>query len=286
MKRGTLLAAAFTVLLGFAAVAAADEKADQAIKELDESFAKVNSYTCKAQMMTDTEFGPGQAYKSKMLITSEWVRKGQKALMRNQAKSKTEQTMDGKTTKTTSMTTGVSDGDFLYTMTEGSGKKTAIKSRAPVAQDYHPSVIFDQLREYNEIKLLPDEKVDGHDCYVFELKSKPMAGQPAGGRSVSHYAKANGIQLKSEAFDANGKLTSSSTTTDIKINVDISEDHFKFEVPADAEFIDATKLEQEQPQMESKPEESEEQPAEQEEPKKPEKEKKKKPKLPKLPKLP
>lgn len=283
MKRSTVVAAISTALLGLGVTATADEKVDQAVKELEAKFAKIDSYTAKTKTMTDTEFGPGHSQKSEMSGTAEWVRKGEKALMRSDTKCVTVKTEDGKKTTTPSIITTVNDSEFQYVLIEEGGKKKVTKTKAQPAQAYHPMALFKQYQAYHDIKLLPDEAVHGQDCYVFEMKMKAMEGAPPTGRQVLYYQKDNGIVVKSEGFDGEGKLISSSMSMDVKINVSISEDRFKFDIPEGAEVFDQTSMQEQQPPSETEEEEPEEEQAEKEEPQKPEK---KKPKIPKLPKLP
>jgi outer membrane lipoprotein-sorting protein len=277
MKATTLLAAAGILLLGFSGTAAADDKADQAIQELEQQFAKVKSYTAKSEALTDTEFSPGHAQKSEMKGTIEWMRKGEKALMRSDTKCETTKTEGGQTTRAPSTITTVVDGEFYYMLTEEGDQKTVVKSLAPAAQTYHPQSTFDAFRSHFDIKLLPDEKVGGHDCYVFEMKMKPMEGMPPSGRQLMYYEKKHGLNVKSAAYDANEKLISSSLTTDLKVNVDISAERFTFEVPPGAQVIDSTAAAQQPPPEEAQSEQPEEPKEEKKE------EKKKKIKLPKFP---
>ncbi len=282
MKGSTLAVVICAALLGFSMTAAADEKVDQAIKELDQQFAKVDSYTARTETMTDSEFGPGHTYKTEMVGTSEWVRKGEKALMHSETKVKTTETQAGKAKQTTSTITGVNDGEFYYTLTEQDGQKTVVKSKPLAGSVFEPKAFFEQYLKYYEVKLLPDEKVNGHDCHVFEMKMKPMEGMSPSGRQLLHYQKDNGLQVKSQAFDANEKLISSSVTTDIKLNVDIPEERFKFEIPEGAQVMDQTGAQAQPAQAEGGPEGTEQPKAEGAKDKK----KKKGIKLPKRPKLP
>lgn len=284
MKRKRIVATVCAVALGLAVSAAADEKVDKAAKELDQQFAKIKSYTSKSKTVTDYEFGPGHTQKAEMVGTMEWLRKGDKALMHAVIKSNTVTTEGGQTTKTSTTITTVSDGEFLYMLNDDGGQKTVIKNRAMLASDSRPSALFAQIGGYYVITLQPDETVDGADCYVFEMKMKPMEGVPPSGRQLVAYGKDNGLSVRSEAFDANGKRILSSTTTDIKLNADINPDRFKFEIPEGAQVSDMTGAQQ-QPAAQA---ETKAEAPEQEQPKKeePEKKKKKGLKLPKLPKLP
>jgi len=284
MKRGALVVAGIVALVGLSAGAAADERTDKAVKELDRQFAKVKSYTAKTEVMTDTEFGPGHTYKSEMVGTAEWLRKGEKARMRSETKCKTTETESGKTTTTPSTITTVDDGTFLWVLTEENGKKTVMKNQSPGVQMYRPKGFFQQFRTYFDIKLLKDDKVNGDDCYVFEMRMKPMEGAPPSGRQLVYFQKSHGILVKSEGFDANGKLISSSISTDIKVNADISAERFKFKIPEGAQVIDNTSPQAQPAQPESEPEKAEKKPDKKEEAEKPKK--KKGIKLPKWPKRP
>lgn len=282
MQRVRFVAAVSAVLLGLAVSAIADEKADEAIKQLDQQFAKIKSYTAKSESMMDVEFAPDHTQKTKLAGTLEWMRDGEKVRMRSEAKADTATTEGGKTTKKVSTHTTVSDGEFLWVLTVDGDQKTVLKNRAPTAQDSRPSAVFAQLGSYYDITLLPDAQVNGADCYVFEMKMKPMEGMPPSGRQLVYYQKDNGLSVKSEGYDAGGKLTASSVTSDIKLNPDISSARFKFEVPEGAQVSDMTSTQQPQAQPEQPKEEEKEK---EQEPQK-EKEKEKGPKLPKWPKRP
>ena len=272
MKRGTLVVAVIAALVGLSAAAAADEKVDKAVKELDQQFAKVKSYTAKIESKTDVEFGPGHTQKSEMAGTTEWLRKGEKALMRSEMKFKTTKTEEGKTTTTPSTITTVDDGEFLYVLTEEKGQKTVMKNQAATAKMHQPAGFFGPYKSYYDIKLLKDDKVEGNDCYVFEMKMRPMEGVAPSGRQLVYYQKKHGIQVKFEAFDVDGKLTNWSISKDLKVNVDIGADRFKFKIPEGAQVMDNTTAQQQPAQTESEPEKKEEK-----------KEKKKGIKLPKWP---
>ena len=269
--------------------AAADEKADQAIKELDQNFAKVKSYTAKTESMTDVAFGAGNAQKMKMVGTSAWLRKGEKAMMRGETACETTKTQDGKTTTSKSTIVTVDDGTYLYVLTKEEGKQTVMKNHANAAM-YKPAGYFDQLRTYYDIKLLEDTEVNGHGCCAFELTMKPMEGAAPSGRMVACYWKDHGIMLKSEGYDADGKLISQSLTKDVKVNASVDESQFEFEVPDGAQVMDMTAAQQAQPaEGEAQAEEGgmeEEKPAQEEQPKEEKPKKKKGFGLPKKPKFP
>jgi outer membrane lipoprotein-sorting protein len=279
MTRGILGGAVLAALFCLVVPAAADEKADNALKEIDDKLAKVKSYIQKTKMRTLGNQGqPGYSMESETTTTTEFVRRGEKVLMRNEGKMEYVQTMDGKTTRTKMPYLVIYDGDFSYTLTESAGKNTFFKSPQPSTKY---SDLYTGNEQWATIKLLPDTEVGGKKCYVFEMRSKPTEGAPPPGRTVMYCQKENGIMVKSDGFDASGKQTFSTETTDLKVNVDISGDRFK--LPADAQIMDMGNLGQQPPP--TKADADEEQPKK-EEPKEAGKKEKKKPKKPELPKMP
>ncbi|MBU0718102.1 MAG: hypothetical protein KJ749_07635 [Planctomycetes bacterium] len=287
MRAYRCIAVVCAVLAGLAVMATADEKVDKAIKELDQKFAKINSYTSEWISKMDLDYGSGHIEKTESVTITEWMRKGPKALMRTEIATTTIKTEEGKTSEEKSKNLIVSDGDFYYSVFDQDGQKMVMKSKAQLAKDAHPKALFAQLRQFNTITLLPDEKVGGEDCYVFELKVKPNEYQPETGRSLVYYQKSTGINAKSEGYDEKGKLVSSSLTKDLKINVDISPDRFKFEIPEGAQVTDMTNIEQPtQAKGETKAEETEKEQPQEEPREEPKNEKKPDIKVPKKPKLP
>src|SRR5262249_17648891 len=101
-----------------------------------------------------------------------------------------------------------------------------------------------KLQEQNfNLKLLPDEKVDGKPCWAIELVIKDPAARAMMGRTVTYYDKNNGIGVKSVTTDKDGKVTTTSTTTDIKLNADIKPDKFVFKAPEGVKVQDLTATE-------------------------------------------
>ncbi len=292
MKRVACWVGGIVAVAALSATAVADGELDKAINELEQEFAKVRSYSATSESMTDVQFGPGHTQKSEMSGTTEWMRKGDLALMRSEVNCKTTVTQGGNTTTTPSTITTVNDGEFLYVLTEENGQKTVMKSKAPAASTHHPKGYFVPYKAYYDIKLLPDQKIEGEDCYVFEMVMKPMEGVEPSGRQMIFFAKSHGLFIKSEAFDADEKLISWSISTGIKINADVEEYRFKFEIPEGAQVVDMTTMQQ-QPaqQQQAQPASEGDQATEPADEPKEEKNKKKKKKkkglgLPKLPKLP
>ncbi len=240
MLRNVRVQAIATVLAGLSVTAVADEAADTATKELAQRFAQVQSYTAQVETLNDFMFRPDRGEKTIVTGPIEWRRQSEKALMRSVDTRTETKVARGQTTTTTATITTVSDGEVQYVLTEENGEKTLAKSGAPALQTYSPEGYFEQFGKLFDIKLAPDAQVNGAECYVFEMRLKPMENLPPSGRQFVYFHKQHGIQVKSETYDPRGKLTRSVLLKDLKVNVDISPDRFKFEVPDDAKVTDTT----------------------------------------------
>lgn len=295
MKRRRLLGISIG-LLASCAVGLAYDKLDEIEKKIEGSFDKIKSYSAKFKSVSDSDDGRGNKYHMDNKGTTEYVRKGDTVLSRSDSQIVTVTTTDGKETRSESKVTSVSDGEFTYMLTEDANGKQVMKSKATTLAEARPTAWLKTMREHFEITVLDDEKVDGKDCYVIQSKFKPQEGAPPQGRTVMYFRKDSGLSVKSLVYDENGKVTTESVTTDIKLNAGISESRFKLEIPPGVKVTDLTQMDtqDEQDEQDAQAQEQEEKPAEKktakkaEEPKKEEikkEEKKKKKKRFRLPKL-
>lgn len=270
-------------------VSLADDGLAELEKKLDQSYADLKSYSAKSSSTSDISYGSTNR-KMESSGTMEWVRRGDRVLMRSDTTIKTTTTENGAETASTSKITAVNDGEFSWVLNEEGGKKTVTKMRTPDVEAYSPARMFDAYREYYEIKLLADEDFDGQACYVVEMKMKPMQGAPPSGRQLMYFRKDVGLFVKSVSYDQNGKETSVNETTDIKLDAGISAERFKFQVPEGAEVTevpDSSQSAAQSAQQTEEPAAQEQQSEPQAKPEQPKKKKKKsilpKPKLPKFP---
>lgn len=238
-RRFRQLAVTAGCCLSFANVAAATT-IEEVEKSLMDARNKVKSYTAKTKMVQDVDLGGGNKMQSTMDGTIEWMRKGDKFLYRNDNKGMMTQNMSGQENKMESNATMISDGDFMYTLTEQMGQKHAFKAPVDPNISGDAKVMFAALREDSNLKVLPDEKVDGADAYVIEAMPKEAQGSPMS-KTLFYFRKDNGMMVKNEAFDDKGKKIFTTTTTDIKMNTEIPAERFVFKAPAGVEVTDLTK---------------------------------------------
>lgn len=243
-KHGLAVCALGVGLLWGGAGAAADtiESVEKAIVE---NSKKVKSFTAKIHTTADMDMG---GMKSKTVSDGkfEMLRKGDKTLTRMESKDSTTFEMGGKPQKHESTTLVISDGEFAYVLNEVSGQKTAMKMKSQVDWVGNP---FEEFRKTHELKLLPDEKVDDQAVWVVEATPKTSAGPEvkgagpeAMGKMTQYYLKDCGVPVKMVTFGPAGKPMSTTTYSDLKLDVSLSADRFVFKAPAGVTIQDMTKL--------------------------------------------
>ena len=214
----TLTIIAFSCV-GFSKAPAA-ETVESVEKKLAEKWSKVKSMstTVKMEGASPAMSGAG-AY--------ELMKKGDRILFRMEL-----------TLGSQASTTTISDGEFMYSSTDHMGQKMAVKMKHDEAQAMTPTTQLAKLRETHELKLLPDQSIDGHAVYVIEATPKQQT--PGVGRTVSYYAKETGIPLRVTTDDPSGKVMSDMTFTDVKINPKIDASRFVFKAPEGVQVVDMT----------------------------------------------
>lgn len=210
------------------------ETIDEAKKKIHDKVSKYKSIQYKLEMKTDMDT-PQFKMSSTTKQTAQFVNKGDKILARMESDINSVQKMGEQESKQDVKSLDVCDGTYWYTLADQGGEKTATKRKADVKKEgnpFDPNFGFKQMDEHFDVKLLPDETVNGKPAWVFEMKMKP--GNPAAammGRALAYYDKETGISLKGVSFDPAGKPTSTSVTSDVKIDADIPADRFTFKAP-------------------------------------------------------
>lgn len=216
--------------------------AGETIEQIEAALAaaqdKLNSMTAITTTVQDIEMGGG-SMKSHTQGTYQWLRQGKTLLYRLDISGTHEQNFGGQASKTTSATTMICDGQFIYTISDQNGQKMATKATATQNVNADVRAMFKSLHEAYNLKPLPDETVDGRLCYVIELNAKDTEYHTMA-RQVYYMCKELGTPIKSVSYDASGKEIMSTTVTQIKTGVKISPDRFKFQPPTGVEVMDLT----------------------------------------------
>lgn len=244
IKASVRLAAAGVLGVLLAAPARADEVTD-AEKQITEALAKIKSVSYKMAVTQDMEM-QGMTLKSNSTATVQAIHAGDKWKQRLEMETAATQGAAGQETKSNSKTLAIYDGEFSYILTEAEGQKMAYKNKPEAATNPSPfdgKALFAAMRDAYNIKRLPDAKVGDRDCIVLEMTFKDAAAMAASPmtKMTTSICKKTGIQVKSEALNAQGKVTQSSTLTEIKLDDDIKQDRFEFKAPEGVNLVDTTK---------------------------------------------
>jgi outer membrane lipoprotein-sorting protein len=230
--------------LSLSVVAFAGDTIEDIEKKLEEAAKKVKSYTAKIKTATDAEFAPGMSVKSTAEGTMELLIRDGKTLSRVEFSETGTQNFTGQEVKTAAKTLIVSDGSVQWILreeTDGAqkGHKTCMKAAA----QGDPVGLKQTKKDFN-LKAMPEEKVDGQECWVVEMTPKagtPAAGGPANMRTVAYYRKDNGIAVKTVSF-MEAKPISTMTMSDVKLDASVSDDRFVFKKPDGVEVTDMTAM--------------------------------------------
>lgn len=226
-------------LLAFPAATRAEETIDTVEKKVIELFGQYDSMTYKVTMTLNANMG-GMTITSKGEGISEYMKKGDKTLFRQEMAIDTENPMNPDQ-PSTSNSTIVCDGEFVYTLQERGSIRQAFKQNiADVDSAPGGKMMFDYLNKHGDLKLLPSEKINGEEFYVIEvtLKQTNPMGVPA--KRKRYISKNTGLPAKLEMFGPDGKVMMTITMSDVKINPKTDPSRFVFKAPEGVEVIDLT----------------------------------------------
>ncbi len=223
-------------LVTLASPAAADKIADIE-KELIKASKALHSYSATVKTTQDMAYGDGSSSKMASVGTYEWSREDGVTMYRIDADTNSVQIFSGNEMKSVTQSTMICDGKFNYTLSNSNGQKSAMKMKANPTQSADVQYAFSTMRESYNLKVLPDETVDGHDCYVIEATAKQTENNPMV-KNVNFFAKDLGLNIRAISHDANDKIVFRTDTTDIKKNLKIDASRFVFQAPPGVEVME------------------------------------------------
>jgi outer membrane lipoprotein-sorting protein len=218
-------------------------------KQISQAWDKHKSMTAKINMSSSMDMG-GTVMESKGEGIMELMRKGDKTFYRMELKSTMPQPV-GAEAKMEQNMLSILDGEFAWMLSEMSGQKMAMKTKPDPRMTGEPKAMFAEYRKDHELKLLPDDTVDGKKAYVVEATPKDKAA--GSGKALLYFDKESGAMLKMVAQTPDGKPTMTMTYSDVKYDVDINPDRFVFKAPPGVEVQDMTKVEPAKPEPPVKP---------------------------------
>jgi outer membrane lipoprotein-sorting protein len=235
------------LVCSFGATALWADELVAAEKQICQGWDACKSLTAKVATDSRIDAG-GTIMESKGTGMIELLRKGGKLCMRMELKTTMPQPAGGDEKVEQSMLS-IMDGEYNWTLSETMGQKMAMKTKPDPRATGDPKALFEELRKDNELKLLPEETVDGKKTFVIEATPKDKA---AGTKSLLYFDKERGAMLKMVTLSADGKPMWTMTYSDVKYDADISPDRFVFKAPPDVEVQDMTKLEMSKPETPEK----------------------------------
>ncbi|MFO0840089.1 MAG: hypothetical protein U1D55_16400 [Phycisphaerae bacterium] len=209
-------------------------------KKLVAAAEKLTSFQAKMRSVQDMAMGE-VTNKSRIEGQYEYVRKDGKALYRMEAKTSGVIEMKGaEPQKMDGNTMVVCDGEYAYTYNEAMGQKMAFKMKSdPKMSVFVDKQFLSMLKKDHDLTLMPDEKIDGKDCWVVQaVPKKPEMIE----KFVYYFQKETGIGLKTIGKDKAGKDITVTELSDVKMNVTIPADRFVFKAPEGVTVQDMSKL--------------------------------------------
>lgn len=232
MKRNVWLAG---VVLASGALAMADDL-DTVEKKLVEAFRKHRSATAKIAMTSHSEM-PGMVIDVAGEGTLEMTRRGDQTLLRLEMKTTMTHKMGDDANKMEQETLTVVDGEAAYVLTEMMGQKMAMKSKVDPQMTGDPQALFAHLRKDHTLKLLPEETLAGRKTYVIEVVPKAKS-EGAPGKQVYYFDQDSAFMAKMVAYGADDKPMTTMTYSDLKLDVSIDPDRFKFKAPPGVQIME------------------------------------------------
>jgi outer membrane lipoprotein-sorting protein len=250
MKRTLIVAIA--IVIGSAPSVRADDKAEEVQKKIHEKVSKYKSLSFKSMTIIETA-SPELSSRSTTEQACEYLRKDAKTILtRFDNKSHSVTKVGDQQYKNESTMTSIFDGEFQYGLIDNQGSKMATKQRpypGGLVDPFDPLPQFRAMEKTHRVKLLPDDKIAGKTAWVMEIGPKTPTSRPAGDakgesggeRIVNSYDKDTGVLIKTVSYDAAGKVSSTTTMSDIKVNDKIDPERFKFKAPEGVPMFDRTK---------------------------------------------
>lgn len=134
------------------------------------------------------------------------------------------------------------DGEFMYTINEGMGQKTATKTKIGDDESFPPpgsKMLLAFLKKQFTLEPQEDKDIDGQSCYV--LQGLPNDESPGMNKLLVYFSKESGLPLQMDMYQGENEKPAVMRYTNVKINPEISADKFVFKAPDGVEVMDLTK---------------------------------------------
>jgi len=243
MKTRIAIGALGMLLVGAAHIARAEETVESIEKKVIEATSEITSIKAKVAM-------DGNMQQMGRKVAMEGGGTFEAEITEDKEKSRTE--MDVKVTigegesamKMDSSSLSIVDGDIAYVLQEQMGQKMAMKMKAESASS--PTVggkrMFASLREKNDLRVLPDSKVNGRPTFVIEATPNEQNAQMPIKNMLVYIDKELGMTVKTVVNNTSGEPMQAITLSDIEVNPDIDPSRFVFKAPEGVTVMDRTQM--------------------------------------------
>lgn len=199
-----------------------------------------NSISAKMRLSTEMVMGAALVH-SESNGSYEHMRNGDQVVFRVEMKNVVTSKVQGQERKVEQTVLTVSDGQSSYTLTTQPGQKPTATKGAPKSGQ---TVLADRnffaslKRQYN-IRVLPDEEVEGKPAWALEATPKQqIPNQPA--KSIYYVHKDSGIRVKNTSHDKDGRRIQLTALTEIKLDAPIDPRRFMIDIPKGVTIVDTT----------------------------------------------
>lgn len=228
---------------GQAAAPAAQPTQVETVESVEEKIlalrGRVKSFTATIDVKFDSSQGDAWV-KSHTYGPMAYFFDGDKVLYRIDMTVETKQIGGGEDEETTETQTLMSDGEYMYQFGTQRGAKKAYKARIDKLQSSVPSpeFFFFLRRDYN-LSVLPDEQVDGKDCWVIRA-AKISEEEVLQLKTLTYFRKDIPLMVKTVNYDRFDNVMQVTKICDIQIDVPVDPKQFVFHLDPDVELQDQT----------------------------------------------
>jgi outer membrane lipoprotein-sorting protein len=242
MKKSIRCTLAVLSVMAFAVPVLAEDTVESVEKKLVEAWDSVKSATGKMSMLTEME-QHGTPMKMNGAGEFQMLKKDDKVLSRMNMQSNMSMGSGEQAVNMSFKVLQIVDGEFSYVYREGMGQPMAAKSDIDANDMQGGAALFTKLHEDYEVKLMPEEQIDGAAVYVFSCTPKEAnENSPVPVKEeVRYFDQKSGMLVKTVANTEEGKPFMTMTITDLKLNEELDPKQFVFEAPEGVTVTDHTK---------------------------------------------
>ncbi len=245
MRRG-VFSIGLVLFLACVSAASAEQTLESVEKEVEQMWAKINSFTSNVTSDTTVAIGPA-TMKSHAVGTLECLKQGDVSFYRLEMLNKIDTGIPLAGAMEQKMLS-VFDGENMYNDMEAMGMRQVFRMSPEESGKQGPlsgKSMFAALRAQGDVKLLPDATVDGKSVYVVEVTPSPETKSSAPtpiSLMRTYISKELGLQVKMDVLDEKGQPMSTTVYSDIKVNPTLAAERFVYKAPEGVTIQDMSEL--------------------------------------------